>query len=211
MAIKLTDKPNIIAPSSAYPFGRPRDNDGSNNGTPYNEEVHNDYMQFFEKLFDVSGLSQNGLRDNATDGFQTNEALLKWVIGLNEWADIDLTGSNFANVGNPYFAAQTRYNAIRGVLEFRGLLRHADTAPSSPQLVGQIQVGGSNLTFAKEVYLAPTVLNTPLNTGVSNTGGLHIDTTGEMTFPAAAVTANQYLMLDGLYCAVDLNNFTLMP
>jgi hypothetical protein len=74
--IKLEDKPNVIPPDSTYPFGNIKDNNGSGNGTPLNELVHADFHQFFAKMFYESGLTSNGLKDNAANGFQYFQALI---------------------------------------------------------------------------------------------------------------------------------------
>jgi len=74
---KLQDKPGVIAPSVAYPFGQTQDNTGTNNGFPINTATMNDYLQFFEKMFAESGITSNGLPDNATNGFQLWNAFRK--------------------------------------------------------------------------------------------------------------------------------------
>lgn len=79
MAIKLEDKPGVQAPNTAYPFGRPKDNSGSNDGMPLNVLTHGDFHQFFAKMMDDAGISYNGLPDNATDGFQYWLALVKVI------------------------------------------------------------------------------------------------------------------------------------
>jgi hypothetical protein len=77
MAIKLEDKTNVVAPNATYPYGKIRDNSGSSNGTPVNEQVYGDFHQFFAKMLAESGITANGLPDNQTNGFQYFEALLK--------------------------------------------------------------------------------------------------------------------------------------
>lgn len=75
--IRLQNKPNVQAPTVAYPFGKSTDNTGTNNGFPLNSETLEDYHQFFEKMFAESGLVANGLPDNATNGFQLWNAFRK--------------------------------------------------------------------------------------------------------------------------------------
>lgn len=77
MAIKLENKVNTDAPSTAYPFGNIKDNTGSNNGTPVDKNVYADFHQFFAKMMDESGIAYNDLPDSATDGFQYFLALIK--------------------------------------------------------------------------------------------------------------------------------------
>jgi hypothetical protein len=74
--IRLVDKPNTTPPDDDYPFGNIKDNPGNRTGTPLNKLVHADFHQFFEKMFDQSGLVANGLPDNDYNGFQLFEALL---------------------------------------------------------------------------------------------------------------------------------------
>ena len=75
--MKLTvNKTNVLPASADYPFGGQKDDDGTFNGTPLDAEFSGDYVQFFEKLFDESGIVSNGLPDNATNGFQLFDALL---------------------------------------------------------------------------------------------------------------------------------------
>lgn len=79
MAIKLEDKPGVQAPNVAYPFGRPKDNSGSNDGMPLNVLTHGDFHQFFAKMMAESGIVYNDQPDNATDGFQYWLALVEAV------------------------------------------------------------------------------------------------------------------------------------
>lgn len=76
MAIALQDKTNVDLPSVEYPYGKIRDNTGSNNGTPVNTLVYGDIHQFFARLLVDAGVVANGLAENATNGFQYNQALL---------------------------------------------------------------------------------------------------------------------------------------
>lgn len=71
---RLTNKTNIDNSDANYPFGKSVDETGTNNGTPVNFERLNDWDQFFEKIFEESGLTANGLPDNASDGYQLYEA-----------------------------------------------------------------------------------------------------------------------------------------
>lgn len=73
--IPLKDKPNAIAPDSDFQFGRPKDNTGSNNGTPVNAAVFNDIFQFVEKLVNSSNVIPNGQLENTTNGYQIFDAL----------------------------------------------------------------------------------------------------------------------------------------
>lgn len=88
MAIKLVDKPGVQAPNAAYPFGRPKDNSGSNDGMPVNVLTHGDFHQFFAKMMDAAAITYNGLPDNATDGFQYFIALVKVIRTSITYIDI---------------------------------------------------------------------------------------------------------------------------
>jgi len=83
--IPLASKTNVVAPNATYPYGRTKDNTGSNDGTPVNTAVHGDAHQFFEKLMDEAAIAPNGLPENEVDGWQLYEALLK-VIDHRPWA-----------------------------------------------------------------------------------------------------------------------------
>lgn len=84
--IELKNKPNVVAPGGDFPYGRIKDKAGPAQGTPVNVVVYGDQHQFFEKLINESGISPNGLPDNATNGFQLFEAL-KTLTGLNVWTN----------------------------------------------------------------------------------------------------------------------------
>lgn len=92
MAIKLENKVNTDAPSTAYPFGNIKDNTGSNNGTPVDKNVYADFHQFFAKMMDESGIAYNDLPDNNTDGFQYWLSLVE-AVKNNGGKSIDLTSS----------------------------------------------------------------------------------------------------------------------
>lgn len=71
----LENKPNSIAASATYPYGNMKDDTGAGDGSNADTEFMTDYVQFFEKLFDESGLSANGLPDNFDNDFQLYDAL----------------------------------------------------------------------------------------------------------------------------------------
>ena len=77
MAILLENKQNVNAPNATFPFGDVKDNSGANDGTPLNRAVLSDYMQFFAKMLDASGVVPNGLLENNTNGFQYFLALVQ--------------------------------------------------------------------------------------------------------------------------------------
>jgi len=71
----LRNKVNVKPPDSDFPFGRVKDDDGTRNGTPFDEALVGDAMQFFEKLMFDSGLAMNNLPEQSYTGFQLNQAL----------------------------------------------------------------------------------------------------------------------------------------
>jgi hypothetical protein len=72
----LATKANVNAADADYPYGDVRNKAGATPGTLYNKEFMNDMVQFFERMFAVSGLVANGEFDNATNGFQLFESLM---------------------------------------------------------------------------------------------------------------------------------------
>lgn len=79
MSIKLTSKANTSPATTQDPYGTIKDKTSTVAGTPLNKAVHNDMHIFFERLKDIAGITDNGLLDNATNGFQTYEALSKTI------------------------------------------------------------------------------------------------------------------------------------
>ena len=79
MAVKITGKPNTDAPTSDYPNGNIRDDDGTGNGTPVNTLVYADMHQFFGRLLSDAEIlnpffSVNNIPDNDTNGWQISQA-----------------------------------------------------------------------------------------------------------------------------------------
>lgn len=79
MAIALEDKTNTIPPTPTYPYGDIKNDSGSNDGTPVDQQVYGDFHQFFAVLMASASMAFNGLRDNAVNGFQYIDALAKFV------------------------------------------------------------------------------------------------------------------------------------
>jgi hypothetical protein len=105
MARPLSGKANIVAPGGSYPYGRVKDK-GMTAGTPVDEVLLGDMIQFFEKLMNASGIAFNNLPENSADGFQFFLAmqklfvnapaggpqLLTKVIQIGDW-NMDRSGS----------------------------------------------------------------------------------------------------------------------
>lgn len=77
--VRLINKSNTDTATSDFPYGNVRDNPGDNSGTPLNKAVLADHHQFYERMFELSGITANNLPDNATNGFQLFEAFLASV------------------------------------------------------------------------------------------------------------------------------------
>jgi hypothetical protein len=75
MAIKLENKTNVDAPDSTWPFGKTKDDTGSNDGTPLDHSTLTDYFQFFARMAGEAGITFNGLPDNDVNGWQYYQSL----------------------------------------------------------------------------------------------------------------------------------------
>jgi len=71
---KLSSNENVILSDPNYPNGRIRNNTGTGNGTPVNENVYGDIHVNKDKLMDLYGIEPNGLPDNEANGYQIIEA-----------------------------------------------------------------------------------------------------------------------------------------
>ena len=81
--IPLKDKPNVEAVSVTYPYASIKDDTGADDGTPVDRLVYSDMHQFFERLMALTGLTPNGLPDNAANGFQLMTAFLGYSNRFN--------------------------------------------------------------------------------------------------------------------------------
>jgi hypothetical protein len=94
MARGLQNYPNIDGPDSDFPDGRIRDNDGSGNGTPINEETNGDLQQFFAKIMREAGIAPNLLPESEYVGHQYYQALVALInskispVVLNDITDV---------------------------------------------------------------------------------------------------------------------------
>lgn len=94
MAIKLSTKTNVDAPSANDPYGLVNNNSGSGDGTPVDKDLLHDPLVFFEKMMDEAGVTHNGLHDDEYDGFQLYEAFRKLTKPYDSYtAIIDQTGT----------------------------------------------------------------------------------------------------------------------
>lgn len=116
---KLVNKTNVDPADDDYPFGRARNNPGNRTGTPVDEDLVGDILQFFEKLFFESGLIANEMPDNDYTGFQLYEALETLFAKRNQgaWQDIPLINGWTAGArGAKYRVDQFGQCHLRGSL-----------------------------------------------------------------------------------------------
>lgn len=114
MARSLVNKPNVDPVDGDYPYARIKDDDGSNNGTPVDEEVYGDIHQFFEKMMDVAGVVHNEQPDNNYSGFQLFEALLALMGGCLT-KTIEIGDWNMDSTLNKTVAHGLTLDQIRGI------------------------------------------------------------------------------------------------
>jgi hypothetical protein len=75
MAVSIIAKPNTDAPAGGYLYGSIRDNNGTNNGTPVNAAVYQDFHQFFARMMAMGNVTFNDLPDEDNYEWQYQEAL----------------------------------------------------------------------------------------------------------------------------------------
>lgn len=75
----ISDLNNVDGPDYDYPYGRVRDVSapGAGDGTPVNEKMMGDFLQFINKMMDGADITPNGLPDNDYSGFQIYQAFRK--------------------------------------------------------------------------------------------------------------------------------------
>lgn len=184
MAILLQNKPNVVAPGGAYPFGNIKDNTGANDGTPLNTLVHADFHQFFAKMLDDSGIGANGLPDNSVNGFQYYLALLAVIKAktINEDWQTSLFSSNTDGI---LFKKCTD-----GFVEIYGVLSYL-TARTLP--VGYRPVGNYTFTSGVAVQNSGTPVVGAVQINIANTGV--ITTTPALTITGGGAYANIFVNL----------------
>lgn len=184
MARRLQDNPNTVAPGGNYPYGRAKDNTGSGNGTPVNEQFIGDITQFFERLMGLTGTVANGLPENSSDGFQFITALNAYIssgwvkkIGDTMSGILNMGSNKITNVGTGTTSGDainyTQYTASNTTLQnnIDGKLASGNVAPDNAtvEVVGGVlrskntqQVTGSTTvgTGSTTVLTIPTTTNT---------------------------------------------------
>ena len=170
MAIKLENKVNTEAPSTAYPFGNIKDNTGSNNGTPVDKNVYADFHQFFAKMMSESGIVYNDLPDNNTDGFQYWLALVEAVKNnCNFYTDISASVTENSNI-TPITKVVRQYSNGDIMVKFTGTIT-GNISVLSPILSG-LPVGLQNIVlpfYVQNGFSTPVALNGTTGSGnISN-------------------------------------------
>lgn len=167
--IKLEDKSNVNAPTSAYPFGSLRDNPGDNTGTPVNVELLSDTMQLMEKIMAESGIAPNGLPDNATNGFQLFQALKQVMRPYKLYvAFITQTGTSAP-------VATTIFNDIPGTMSFTRTsagdytINNSSNAFTANKTVPEISRGSNPSNYAS---VAPNTTSNCVIIGMDATTGI---------------------------------------
>lgn len=87
MARNILQLTNVDPADSDYPSGRVRNNPGDNSGTPVNEALLGDMVQFFQKIMVEAGITPNQLPDNEYSGWQLYEAFLALMPTVPSWAN----------------------------------------------------------------------------------------------------------------------------
>lgn len=110
MAREILDLTNVDPADSDYPYGRVRDitTPGAGDGTPVNEAMLGDVIQFFNKLMDEGAITPNGLPDNDYSGFQLYEALEAISPNIKYKGSVVYTDGNnlpFVNISSTYYVA----------------------------------------------------------------------------------------------------------
>jgi hypothetical protein len=200
MAINLQAKQNVDPQNSEYPFGKIRNNDGTNNGTPVNEEVYGDFHQFFAKMFDVSGLSYNNNPDNAYDGFQYYEALVAVItlgINTNSTNQINALWNNVNLVNNWVDTSLTNdhdaeyYLDTFGWVHLMGRIKRNASSDGNNVPIGILPVGFRPSKNEAHVTFAVS----PAGYGGSEAVRINIGSDGVIS-PEAFVVGNVLLLLD---------------
>jgi hypothetical protein len=131
---RLVNKTNVTPPSAHFSFGRIKDDDGTGNGTPVDEDVYGDMHQFFEKLMTEGGITANELPDGDYNGFQLFQAFAKYISDRIEAGTYTPTITNSLNVTSST-AKVTQYSRVGNVVTVAGSFDAVVTADSTDTAV----------------------------------------------------------------------------
>lgn len=211
----ITDLQNTDAPDSDYPSGRVRDRDaGQNNGTPVDEEMVGDPLQFFNKLMRDSlalgGDPANGLPDNDYNGWQLNDALANVIESVIDLHEDDLYSAltlqnNWANEGSGAFFDAEYYRDPFGFVHLRGHIKRS--AGTTGESVTIATFGSSNrplkavdftVSARNDTALAAVPGRLPVNVRI-NTNGTIVPVSYYGTSMLGTMNnTDDYLCLDGI-------------
>ena len=138
MARDLKLRTNVDPVSADYPDGRIRNDPGDGTGTPVEEAINGDLIQFFQKAMRDAGITANDLPDNTTNGWQLNDAVnLAAKLFDNEygWTSAGLTfGTNISDSsGYP-----VQYRKIGNKVEWRGIAEGTPAVTSGADILSAI-------------------------------------------------------------------------
>ena len=128
-----------------YPNKRIRNNDGSGNGTPVNEQVYGDIHEYFAKTMREAKLNYNGLPDNTSNGYQYFEAFTQLPNKNDFIKNISLLAPDTASVPIRISALQ-----IDETIEFRStfnssnavtLIKGVDNSVKNVTILGSWKTG----------------------------------------------------------------------
>ena len=142
----LQNKTNVTAPNATYAFGTMKDDTGVGDGSLADTEFMTDYVQFFEKLFNASGLTANGLPDNDANGYQLYEALRviiptrEKIINIGDW---DMDATDFVNVAHGLSIASIRSWSVTIISDSSGTFRNLTEA-------GFLSIGSTNVNLNRD-------------------------------------------------------------
>lgn len=208
---KITDLQNVQSPDSTYPFGRVKDRtSGQNNGTPVNEAMVGDLLQFANKIMQVSedttgGDPPNGLPDNEYNGFQLYEALaniITFAINLNAeneknatWNNLTLNSPCVSEPSGTYHTPQYDKDSW-GWVNLRGALKTNTGQDLNGYLIATLPIGFRPVKKENHVVMAFD----GAGYGGSMAVGISIETNGNIT-PYAFTDAGS---------TIDLNVLAIM-
>ncbi len=165
---RLVNKTNVTPPSAHFSFGRIKDDDGTGNGTPVDEDVYGDMHQFFEKLMTEGGITANELPDGDYNGFQLFQAFAKYISDRVESGTYTPGTTNNINVTTSVGAVcQYKRNGnvvtVSGSVNVTVIANNTDTAmeidlPIASDFGSSTQAGGSGVFYGSGEYVPVLVL-----------------------------------------------------
>ena len=122
----LANQAGVAPPDADYPNGRIVDGQ-----TVISEGVNGDLIQFFQRLVDIAGITENDLPDNETNGYQLIQALDEYLKG--DITDVITLETGWNWVGPDGYCLKTKTGIVFMHGEIRGdsgASTHAFTLPA---------------------------------------------------------------------------------